>query len=73
MLLHMVNATMNKQEAIHVFGTAAALARALGINRANITQWPNELPLYQSDRVVGAAIRTGRADRLPLRIKDFLS
>ena len=48
---------MTKQEAINTFGTAANLARALGMTRAAISMWPDELDNERPDRVRGAAIR----------------
>lgn len=41
------------------------LARALGITRAAIYQWPEELDMRRSDWVRGAAVRLGMLDRLP--------
>lgn len=61
---------MNKSEAIKVFGTAAAMARALGLSRGRISQWQDDLDQSQVDRVIGAAIRTGRAEKLPLSVRD---
>ena len=34
------------------------MARALGITRSAVAQWPAELTTDQSDRVVGAYLRT---------------
>lgn len=48
---------MTKQEAINTFGTAANLARALGMTRSAISMWPNDLDNQRADRVRGAAIR----------------
>lgn len=74
MMLSLLNVNlMNKTEAIRIFGTAAALARALGLSRGRISQWSDDLDQSQVDRVIGAAVRTGRADKLPLRIKDSFS
>lgn len=52
--------TMTKKEAMEVFGSGAALGRALGISRAAIWQWPDQLDQKQTDMVVGAAIRLGK-------------
>ncbi|MBU9579588.1 Cro/Cl family transcriptional regulator [Ralstonia mannitolilytica] len=52
---------MTKKEAIGIFGSGAALGRALGVSRAAIWQWPDELDQKQTDTVVGAAIRLGKA------------
>ena len=65
-LFSMVNMTlMNKQTAIDIFGNAAALSRAIGVTRSAISQWPDTLEQSQMDRVVGAAIRHGLADKIP--------
>lgn len=61
---------MDKAEAIRIFGSAAAMARALGLSRARISQWSDELDQCQVDRVVGAAVRLGKVSLLPLRVKD---
>lgn len=50
---------MKKSDAIEIFKTQAELARALGITRAAIHQWPDELTQRQSDEVTGAALRLG--------------
>jgi hypothetical protein len=52
---------MLKTQAIELFGdTQVALARALGLTRAAVHHWPDELDQAQEDRVVGAAVRLGR-------------
>ncbi|MNX76006.1 hypothetical protein D3C86_1074980 [compost metagenome] len=51
---------MTKQEAIRAFGSGAALARALGLTRSAISQWPLQLDQTRADRVSGAALRLGR-------------
>lgn len=58
---------MKKQEAIKIFGSAADLARALGLTRSSISQWPEDLEQAQADRVIGAAMRTGLINRLFIR------
>ena len=51
---------MTKAEAVRIFGDSNAdMARALGVTRSAIQQWPDELTQEQSDRVVGAAVRLG--------------
>lgn len=63
---------MSKQEAIAVFGrTAAALARAIGVTRGRISQWPDQLEQHQIDRVLGSAVRLGVMDKLPLRYRQM--
>jgi predicted transcriptional regulator len=49
---------MKKTEAITLFGTSQAdLAKALEITGSAVSQWPDELDLQTTDRVVGAAVR----------------
>lgn len=56
---------MTKQQAISYFGSAAKLARALGISTAAVSQWPDEISQAQADRVIGAALRLGKLDSAP--------
>lgn len=59
---------MTKHEAAAIFGGHLSdLARALDITRGGVSQWPEELTEAQIDRVIGAAIRLGRA--LPPRFR----
>lgn len=60
---------MTKDEAASIFGgTQAAMARALGLTRGAVAQWPIELTDDQIDRIVGAATRMGlHLDRVPPR------
>ena len=51
---------MTKSDAIDLFGSAAKLARAVGLSRARISQWGNELTQRQADLVTGAAVRLGK-------------
>lgn len=52
---------MTKQEAVALFGDSyRGLADALGITRAAISMWPDDLTDAHRDRVIGAAIRLGR-------------
>lgn len=51
------NVRMKKETAISLFGSGAAMGRALGVTRQAIDLWPKELVLWQVDRVIGAAIR----------------
>lgn len=51
---------MKKTEAIKLFGTGAGLARAVGLTRGRISQWPDVLTQKQIDLVVGAALRLGK-------------
>lgn len=50
---------MKKQDAIDMFGTPTELAKALGITRQAVYQWPDEISQEQEDRVIGAAYRLG--------------
>lgn len=52
---------MTRTEAIRIFGsTQSDLARAVGLTRGRIAQWPEVLTQAQTDRVIGAAVRLGR-------------
>ena len=57
--------TMNKIDAINMFGSAAALARAIGVTRSAVSQWPDVLDQAQADRVTGAAYRLGLLHLFP--------
>jgi hypothetical protein len=51
---------MRKADAIKVFGTAAELARALGITRQSLTSWGDTVPLarqYQIERLTGGRLK----------------
>lgn len=49
---------MTKTEAINLLGgTSAALARAVGITPASVSEWPEELPPRIADRVQAALWR----------------
>ena len=50
---------MKKQDAIYNFRSVTKLARALGVSRATIYSWPEELEQKQTDLIVGAASRLG--------------
>ncbi|CAM2143733.1 transcriptional repressor of cell division inhibition gene dicB [Pararobbsia alpina] len=51
---------LTKQQAITIFGTGTALARALGITKGAISQWPDALDQKQTAMVIGAAVQAGR-------------
>lgn len=52
---------MTKLEAIAMFGGSQAdLARAIGVTRSYVCQWPDELRPEIADRVIGAAVRLGK-------------
>jgi len=51
-------ALMTKTEAIQLLGgTAAAVARAVGITPVSVSEWPEELPPRIADRVQAALWR----------------
>lgn len=52
--------SMTKQQAAELFESKAALARALGISRQAINQWPDQLQERQINEVIGAAVRLGK-------------
>jgi DNA-binding transcriptional regulator YdaS (Cro superfamily) len=56
---------MTKTEAIAEFGTAKALADALGITEGAVSQWPEdripELRIYQIIEIITARIAEGEA------------
>ena len=54
---------MKKTDAIRLFGTAAELARSVGLTRGRISQWDEALTQKQADLVVGAALRLGKLPR----------
>lgn len=60
--------TLTKQQAAAIFDSKAALARALGITRQAINQWPDELEPRQVNEVIGAAVRLGKT--LPAGLLD---
>ena len=51
---------MKKKEATLIFGSGAALARALDVSRAAICNWPDELDQRKSDLVIGASLRLNK-------------
>jgi len=53
----------SKSQAVKVFGSQAAVARALGVSNQAISQWPEKLTQAQQDRLLGAAIRLGKLNR----------
>jgi len=50
---------MTKKEAVEIFKNQSGLARAVGLSRGRISQWPDELTQKQTDLVRGAALRLG--------------
>jgi DNA-binding transcriptional regulator YdaS (Cro superfamily) len=54
---------MTKQQAITHYGTQAALARALGVNRAAINGWGDAIPLgrqFQLEVLTGGVLKADR-------------
>ncbi|MGD9662074.1 MAG: Cro/CI family transcriptional regulator [Porticoccaceae bacterium] len=62
---------VTKQQAIQAFGNQSKLAVALGVSRAAISQWPDELDQARQDRVIGAAKRLGV--RIPKQAKPSVA
>ena len=56
---------MNKEEAARMYGSNSALSRALGVNRAAVSQWPRTLSTRIQLMVIGAAVRDGQLPTLP--------
>jgi len=52
--------TLTKFQAIAMFGSGAALGRALGITKSAVSQWPEVLDQRTSDEIIGAALRLGK-------------
>jgi transcriptional repressor of cell division inhibition gene dicB len=52
---------LTKQQATAIFGSGAALGRALGITRSAVSQWPDELDQQRTAMIIGAAVQSGRA------------
>lgn len=59
---------MKKQQALDLFdGKVARLAEAIGITSQSVSGWPDVLSDKLSDRVIAAAVRSGK-DSQRLRI-----
>lgn len=52
---------LTKQQATAIFGSGAALARALGITKGAVSQWPDILDQQRTAMVIGAAVQQGKA------------
>ena len=61
---------MTKTEAIYLFETRVALAEAIGISAQAVSDWPEELPPRIEDRVIAAAVRTGKVAALQALLAD---
>ena len=65
---------MTKQEALDLFGGRPAyVARAMGITRQAVNNWPDPLTPAIADRVIGAHIRLSNMKRRytgkPIKVK----
>jgi len=61
---------MEKKFATSIFGSGAALARALGITKAAVGNWRDQLSQRQQDEVIGAAIRLNKLT--PQKAKELI-
>lgn len=50
---------LTKPQAVAIFGTATALADALGLTKGAISQWPEALDTQRTAAVIGAAVQRG--------------
>ena len=60
---------MTKQSAIDFFGSAAELARVLGVSKAAISQWGEQVPMrrqFEIEHVSGGALRADYSGELVL-------
>ena len=48
------------EDAVRLFGSVRAMAAAMDLSTQAIYQWPDVLEQVHRDRVLGAAIRTGK-------------
>lgn len=62
---------MDKKIAISLFGSGAALGRALGVSRTAVGFWPETLTIRQQDEVIGAAIRLNKIT--PEQAKELIT
>jgi len=49
-------------QAKEIFESKAGIARAIGVSKQAISQWPNKLDQGKKDRLLGAAIRLNLID-----------
>jgi len=60
---------MDKQTAIDFFGSAAALAKALGVSKSAVSQWGEQVPMrrqFEIEHVSGGALRADYSGELVL-------
>lgn len=62
---------MEKEFAIRIFGSGVALAKAIGVGKSAVSQWPQVLTTRQQDEVIGAAIRLNKIT--PERAKELIN
>lgn len=51
---------LTKQQALAIFGDGVSLARALGLTKGAISQWPEQLDQKRTAMVIGAAVQLGK-------------
>lgn len=51
---------LTKQQAFAIFGDGVRLAKALGLTKGAISQWPDELDQKRTAMVIGAAVQLGK-------------
>ena len=61
--MHITILSMKKKDVLQLFGGVTRLAEAIGISHAAVSMWPETLTPILRDRVIAAALRTGR--RIP--------
>lgn len=52
---------LTKQQAVAIFGDGVSLARALGVTKSAISQWPDDLDQKRTAMVIGAAVQLGKS------------
>lgn len=64
---------MKKSDAIDYYGTAVALAKALGINKSAVSCWGDSIPqgrAYQLEVLTGGKLKVNQADSTALNSPD---
>lgn len=51
---------MTKTQLIDLFGTQSEVARLIGITRASVCQWPEQIPVRLANEIVGASLKAKR-------------
>jgi len=68
-LCKLFEAYMNKQTAIDFFGSASALAKALGVSKSAVSQWDEQIPMrrqFEIEHVSGGVLRADYCGELVL-------